>query len=335
MTKKKTKIIQLVSVLFCLIMPVSKIPAQDVSFSQFYASPLYLNPAFAGTAGVPRFTVQHRSQWHSFNNAFSTYKVALDFPVEKLRGGLGVYLLNDAQANNLLNLMQLNLTYSVQIRLSDNYYLNGGIQGGLFYNSLKINELIFPDNLDGYSDNYGSSEELQYLTNPNYSFPDFSAGVMVYNNRLLYGAAVHHLAEPQTTYSENSGDVDRLHRKYTIHIGARFPVFLYGHLEEKFEISPHLILQQQDIFSQVTYGLMAAKNSFKTGLWVRQNIGTRFDALILQIGFEKKRWEIMYSYDVAISGLWGHSGGSSEITVSFLLKEKRENFHLPFFNPGK
>ncbi|MGM0621184.1 MAG: type IX secretion system membrane protein PorP/SprF, partial [Bacteroidota bacterium] len=55
--------------------------AQDVSFSQFYASPLYLNPAFAGSVEIPRFTVQYRNQWHAFNNAYTTYNAAFDFPV--------------------------------------------------------------------------------------------------------------------------------------------------------------------------------------------------------------------------------------------------------------
>ena len=44
--------------------------AQDLHFSQFYAAPLYLNPAFAGTAGGPRFILNYRNQWPGINNAF-------------------------------------------------------------------------------------------------------------------------------------------------------------------------------------------------------------------------------------------------------------------------
>ena len=37
--------------------------AQDPSFTQFYANPLYLNPAFAGTARCPRLNLNYRNQW--------------------------------------------------------------------------------------------------------------------------------------------------------------------------------------------------------------------------------------------------------------------------------
>ena len=39
--------------LTCIILS-SDVMAQDPQFSQFYANPLYLNPAFAGTARCPR-----------------------------------------------------------------------------------------------------------------------------------------------------------------------------------------------------------------------------------------------------------------------------------------
>ncbi|HRX13148.1 MAG TPA: type IX secretion system membrane protein PorP/SprF, partial [Draconibacterium sp.] len=47
--------------------------SQDVSFSQFFANPLHLNPAFSGSVGIPRIALQYRNQWHGFNNAFTTY----------------------------------------------------------------------------------------------------------------------------------------------------------------------------------------------------------------------------------------------------------------------
>jgi len=63
--------------------------SQDISFSQFYANPLYLNPAFSGSVGIPRIALQYRDQWSGFGNAFTTYSAAFDMPVKKLQGGIG------------------------------------------------------------------------------------------------------------------------------------------------------------------------------------------------------------------------------------------------------
>ncbi|MEY4602756.1 MAG: hypothetical protein RIT43_48, partial [Bacteroidota bacterium] len=39
------------------------VSAQDPTFTQFYANPLYLNPAFAGSHGCPRFALNYRNEW--------------------------------------------------------------------------------------------------------------------------------------------------------------------------------------------------------------------------------------------------------------------------------
>ena len=44
--------------------------AQDPEFTQFYANPIYLNPAMAGTHGCPRLNLNHRNQWPSLSGAF-------------------------------------------------------------------------------------------------------------------------------------------------------------------------------------------------------------------------------------------------------------------------
>ncbi|MFT5922039.1 MAG: hypothetical protein ACI8TS_001371, partial [Flavobacteriales bacterium] len=47
--------------LLMTMLPEAK--AQDPEFTQFYANPLYLNPAFAGTARCPRLVMNYRNQW--------------------------------------------------------------------------------------------------------------------------------------------------------------------------------------------------------------------------------------------------------------------------------
>jgi type IX secretion system PorP/SprF family membrane protein len=216
--------------------------------------------------------------------------------------------------------------------LSEKYRFNAALQAGLNQNSLKTGELIFNDNLDQNYGDHGTSGELASLSDPNYNFVDFSTGVLIYSKSLFYGFAIHHLTEPQQSYYSGQDDVTKLPRKYTAHFGARLPVYLYGHYRKKFDISPQLIIQSQGIFQQINYGILTTKRGLTVGTWFRQNFGLRYDALIFLIGFMKNNWQFMYSYDFTVSGLRGDSGGTSEISLSFLLKKIDKKHKLPFFN---
>lgn len=320
------------TVLIMVFLWINSAFGQDVSFSQFYSNPLSENPAFAGSIGIPRVTLQYRNQWSGFDNAFASYSASFDLPVKKIQGGLGFNILNDVQAGGALNSFQMNMAYSTYIRLSKNYMLLGGLQAGVHQNSLNINELIFADNLDAYTGNHGTSGELVALTNNNKTFIDFSTGILLYSKMLFYGISVNHLNEPlQSYYSDNEGS-SKLHRKYTAHFGARLPVYLYGNQRKSFDISPNVILQKQGGFYQLSYGMFATKWSFTAGGWFRQNFGIQYDSVILSLGFFKRSWQCTYSYDFTVSGLSGYSGGTSEISLSFLINEKNINKNLPFYN---
>ena len=49
------------------------VKAQDPAFSQFYANPLYLNPAFAGSDICPRASLNFRDQWPGIGKTYVTY----------------------------------------------------------------------------------------------------------------------------------------------------------------------------------------------------------------------------------------------------------------------
>jgi hypothetical protein len=76
-----------------------------------------------------------------------------------------------------------------------------------------------------------------------------------------------------------------LPRKYSVHLGSRLPVFIHGQLRKKFDVSPQLVMQFQDKYGQVNYGLFASMQGFTAGAWFRQNFGLQYDAVILMLGF--------------------------------------------------
>lgn len=312
-----------------------RLAAQDVSFSQFYSNPLYLNPAFAGSIDVPRVALQYRNQWPGLDNAYRTYSLGFDLPVESLKGGFGIFLMNDAQANSALNKMQADFMYSRAVSLNKKYNLRGAIQAGVHQNSLVWSKLIFPDNLDPNFGNHGVSQETP-IADPNFSYFDVSSGILLYSENLFFGISGHHLNEPKQSYYQGQEDVAVLFRKYTLHAGAVLKIFRQGHLRKKFDLSPQIILQQQGNFRQFNYGLLANRKGMTAGVWVRQDFGLNYDAVIFLLGFIKPRWQLTYSYDWTISGLAGLTSGTSEISLSFLLKDPSKKSIYPFYRlPGE
>src|SRR5688572_29642140 len=72
--------------------------AQDIHFSQFYDSPLLLNPAAAGASADYRLAINYKNQWKSVINPFKTAALAFDAKLMKAKKnnfGVGVSLFND------------------------------------------------------------------------------------------------------------------------------------------------------------------------------------------------------------------------------------------------
>ena len=78
----------LVLTLLCLTAQTAL--SQDPQFTQFYANPLYLNPAFAGTSIQSRVVMASRVQWPSIPGAFQTYSVSYDQFFAMIKSGFGV-----------------------------------------------------------------------------------------------------------------------------------------------------------------------------------------------------------------------------------------------------
>ena len=93
--------------LFVLLLSISAF-AQDIHFSQYYASPLTLNPAQTGKFdGEFRVAGNYRNQWPTISNAYTTATVSLDMGILKNRipsndqFGIGFLGFNDRAAGYL------------------------------------------------------------------------------------------------------------------------------------------------------------------------------------------------------------------------------------------
>src|SRR4051794_27402668 len=69
--------------------------AQDPQFSQYYQSPLYLNPGFTGITPQQRAVFNNRIQWPNLPQAYTTFAASYDIWVDELRSGFGIIAMTD------------------------------------------------------------------------------------------------------------------------------------------------------------------------------------------------------------------------------------------------
>ena len=64
------------------------VQAQDLRFTQWHASDMVLNPAFAGAGAGGRFTANFRSQWPDMPQTYLSYRICYDQPISDVNSGL-------------------------------------------------------------------------------------------------------------------------------------------------------------------------------------------------------------------------------------------------------
>ncbi|MGD0711893.1 MAG: PorP/SprF family type IX secretion system membrane protein, partial [Bacteroidales bacterium] len=102
--------------------------SQDPHFSQFYANPLYLNPAFAGSSVCPRLILNFRDQWPNIPGTFVSYSASYDRYVDNLSGGLGLIATADNAGDGTLNTEMISAIYSYHLKVSRTFSINAGFQ---------------------------------------------------------------------------------------------------------------------------------------------------------------------------------------------------------------
>ena len=311
--------------LFILAAITNVANAQDAAFTQFYANPLYLNPAMAGSANCPRISMNHRNQWPSLKSAFITNSISYDRNIESLHGGLGLQIFNDIQGEGALSNTQVSLIYSYQLQVSKKLTILSGIQASYQQRALDKTKLFFGDQIDP---NYGfvfPTQENVALFSDNISYTDISLGLMAFTKKYFFGMALHHITEPEDAFISTS----YLPRRLTIHTGANFAI---GNaramgliMDDGPFITPNLLYMSQNGAQQLNLGLSLTNQSFSGGLYFRNNF-TNSDAVLVVLGYESNGIRLGYSYDYTISELMGSSGGAHEVslTIQMACRPKRK-----------
>lgn len=299
--------------------------AQDPQFSQFYASPLYLNPALAGSVKCPRATLNYRNQWPALGSTYVTYIASYDQQVRALEGSLGGYIYQDQQGDGAISTLNVSAIYSYTFTLNRKSNLSLAFQPTFMQKKLNWN-FIFPDMIHPlYGPIYPTSEAL-VPTNEVKRYFDFSAGGVLSSKNYFFGIAIHHLTQPTESFRGNDDAV--LPRKYTIHYGINIPIKGMGLRKGDLMVSPNVLFQQQRDFQQMNWGIYLSRKGIVGGIWFRQNLTFHYDSFIMVLGYVKEKIKFAYSYDFTVSQLKNQTLGAHEVSFTFIFpcKNKKPKF---------
>lgn len=325
MTHLITKRIKLSIVLMALAFVVK---SQDLHYSQFYNSPLNLNPANTGIFnGDKRVIMSVRDQWRFVPVPWFTMSGSYDFKItpdkEKIFYGLGVNFNYDKQGDSKLVLAGLNVSGSLTYILNKSNLITFGALIGGARRGFSPTNLTWDKQWNGstFDPNAGSGENFDVEA---LNFVETGAGInyrMQKSSRtkLDVGIGAYHLYQPTTDFY-NADD-----KKLPMHL--TFSGIGSVKLSRYFDLELNAMHQQQDEYGETLLGVLGkvylnSKRGKNTQ--VHAGVGYRTSgSWIPTLALEYKQWFVSVSYDVdntEINNFLNSNKGGPEVHLRYIIK---------------
>jgi len=320
----------------------SGLKAQDIHFTQFYMSPMNLNPAMTGVSNcTSRVIANFRNQWAPVlkSNAYNTFSMSYDqkMPVGRYDYfGIGGAFWGDVAGTHRFGTMEGKISFSYSKKMGGYrkkaHFLVIGAEGGLARRGLNTDNFKFPSKIDN---------QIEVVDNPNFFFGDISAGILWFSmlseySNFYVGAAFSHLNQANQAFKrsivDTSGNVlqtidnnNGLYSKFTFHGGGEFEI------QPKISILPYFVAFLQGPAVELNAGASLRfalgnsrknKQAFQLGAWYR--LGTQYenklhgDALIITTRFDYQNLGFGLSYDVNVSELRNASSANNALELSVI-----------------
>jgi len=283
--------------------------AQDLHFSQYFNTPLLVNPANTGFNPDYDFRVggNYRNQWTSaVGNPYKTMSLWGDAKLFTNRFengwvGVGGSLLKDVAGSGSLTATSGYATIAYHQMLGYNSLLSGGFGLGFISKRIDISKLSFDDQWNGKFFDAGipSNEHYAYFASEN-----------VYFNA---GVSIMHINTPRESFFDPTVSDARLNRRYTAFANASIKI------QDLWIVNPNVYVSKMGNAWETVAGLTAHRDltgngisQLILGLYYRSS-----DALIPMVGFEVNDLRITVNYDAATSSLGALNGtrGAYELSI--------------------
>jgi type IX secretion system PorP/SprF family membrane protein len=293
--------------------------AQDQQFTQFYAVPTAVSPAFAGASVQSRVSMQYRNQWAAIPGGFTSGNITFDQFMPNISSGIGMLVNYDQAGSGALRSSTVAVQYAYEARIKRNLFFRPALQLGYGQSSIDFNKLTFYDQMI----REGAEVSLEAGTVRPVNYYDMGAGMLLYSPKVWFGTSLSHINSPDASLYNSASSI--LPRKISVHGGYR--IRLRGQSLRKLDhymvIAANYLSQQQ--FDQLDVGFYYEYSPMILGMWYRglpvksNTYGyMNQDALAFLVGFQAGNYKVGYSYDITVSKLGiANSGGSHEVSLVY------------------
>lgn len=306
----------------------NSLQAQDLHFSQFFNSPLTTNPA--NTGFIPdadyRIGANYRNQWSAImSSPYKTISAFADAQVlrDRLENGwlgLGAVVLNDQAGSGSLTSTKVYGSVAYHHMLGLSSLVSAGFNIGWANKRINTAKLKFPDQFDGkFFDNTLPTSVV--LTNNNVSYLDVHAGMnyAYFPDENVYinaGYSIQHVNRPRETFFADATNQGRVPFRQSAFINAILKV------NDRLIVNPNAYFTTQAKATDLVFGLNANYNLSQYGEGGEKQLlaGVYYrlgDAVVPMVGFELKKVQFAFSYDVTLSSLsqFNSYRGASEFSI--------------------
>lgn len=310
-------------VLLGMLLIFSTGKAQDFQFTQFYAAPLYLNPALTGISQETRMGTVYRNQWPGLDYQFTAFTAYVDHYSFDQKSGIGISLSSFSEEFLKLNTTEISGYYAYNLQLSERAALQVGTQ--ISYNQKRgtLENLLFGDQIDIFNQSHlpSSADAVGGLEPFNY----FSVGLgaVLTRDKLWIGIAGHHLNRPNLAFYVRDGHTQHWPR-YSLQAGYTISLDEPEFWEEDSGKFVHLMAnyKRQGPFQFVDFGLQLLLNQLVLGAGLRnmpiQSDLPKRESVIALFGLNLSNGLSMgYSYDYPISDVGSQTLGSHELSLRY------------------
>jgi type IX secretion system PorP/SprF family membrane protein len=305
--------------------------SQDFHYSQFYAAPLYLNPALTGSTELSRVGLNYRKQWPGLAQDFNAYSAYFDHYSFDLRSGIGVSANSFQETNLHVNTSDVSFYYAYNLQIAEKWNFRAGTQASIVRRSIRLDNLIFGDQVDLFNRTINPNTMDDVPEFDPYSYLDLSFGGILTSESFWLGSSFHHINEPRLSYYPDD-DYGYLPIKWSIHGGWNFPLGANQYFGSKFDNMASLMVnyKKQGGFQQIDIGTQLLYRSVISGLGYRGIPGLRNmpnqDSIIFMLGLKLESGLVVgYSYDFMISNIGAQTKGAHELSLryQFLISEPK------------